>query len=109
MDGNISKKLLMKEGLTMDKITRDNWPESWGRVSAWTEVSEEIYEHFLNVLPPLNYSYPCPYFQCSEPYSHGDNNGKWQGKYLTFTKQDGKCWFLGINFPGQYPKKEVPA
>lgn len=102
----------------MEKITKDNWPESWGRVPAWTEVSEEIYEHFLNVLPPLNYSYPCPYFQCSEPYSHeyqmirvGDtpkeDRFRWRGKYLTFSKQDGKCWFLGVNFSGEYPEKEV--
>ena len=88
----------------MDKITKDNWPESWGKVPAWTEIDEDVYNHFLNVLPPLNYNYPCPYFQCSEPYSHEENVGLWRGKYLTFTKQDSKCWFLGINFSGQYVK-----
>ena len=87
-------------------ITKDNWPENWGKVPAWTEVSEEVYDHFFNVLPLLTW---CGgYFQCSEPYSHeamfpGSENPRVRGKYLTFTKKDGKYWFLGIQFAGHYP------
>jgi hypothetical protein len=84
----------------MDKITHDNWPEDWSKVPAWTEVSEDVYDHFLNVLPPLCWF--GNYFQCSEPYSHEESVGLWRGKYLTFTKQGGNCWFLGIQFAGHY-------
>lgn len=91
----------------MDKITRENWPENWSKVPEWTEVDEEVYEYFFNVLPPR---YMCGFmFQAGEPYDHADNCGKWQGRYLTFVKRDGKCWFNGINFPGHYnaPSMEV--
>ena len=98
----------MKEGLTMEKITIENWPENWSNVPAWTEVSEEVYEHFLNCLPPLVWR--GNYFQCSEPYTHEpDKNSHWRGKYLTFTRKDGKCWYLGIQFRNEYPKNEGRA
>ena len=42
------------------------------------------------------------YFQCSEPYTHEPNEmGRWRAKYLTFTKKDGKGWYLGILFEGR--------
>lgn len=86
-------------------ITVDTWPESWGTVPAWTEVSEEVYNYFLNVLSPLRWR--GGYFQNSEPYSHGQNGKFWCGKYLTFTKADGKYWFLGIQFPGCFPERVI--
>ena len=87
-------------------ISRSDWPQDWSAVPAWTECSEEVYEHFLNVLDPIEW---CGgYFQCCEPYTHELHaSGRWKAKYLTFTKQDGKCWFLGIQFRGDYPAKEV--
>lgn len=91
----------------MDKITRDNWPEDWSKVPAWTEIDENIYEHFLNVLPPLM---ECgTFFQCSEPYTHEDDHGRWRGKYLSFLKHDGKFWYVGINFAGHFPAQEWRA
>ena len=84
----------------MEKITTNNWPGNWDLVPAWTEISEEVYEHFLNVLPPL--CWRGGYFQCSEPYCH--EGGK--GRYLTFIKKDGTYWFLGIQFYGQVPNPE---
>ena len=90
-----------------EKITKNNWPESWAKVPTWTEIDEEIYEHFLNVLPPISFgswdSLKTGYFQCSEPYSHEEYRGKWQGKYLTFYKREGTFWFLGIQFKGHMP------
>ena len=86
-------------------ITKDTWPESWANVPEWEEVSEEVYDHFLNVLPPLVWR--GSYFQIGEPYSHEVIDGKWRGRYLTFTKEGGKCWFLGIQLKGYYPKKEA--
>ena len=89
-------------------ITKENWPEAWSQVPAWTEVSEEVYGHFFNVLPPRNWT--GSYFQCSEPYSHDEKypGGPLCGRYLTFVKKDGRCWYLGIQFAGHYPmhKKE---
>ena len=84
------------------KITKDNWPENWSIIPEWTEISEEVYDHFLNVLPPRNW---CgSYFQCSEPYSHEEYDGRWLGKYMSFLKKDGKCWYLGIQFPFYKPQ-----
>lgn len=89
-------------------ITHENWPENWSKVPAWTEVSEEIYNHFLDILPPL---VMCgSFFQVSEPYSHEeDEKGRWRGKYMSFLKHDGKCWFVGINFAGHMPALEVKS
>lgn len=84
----------------MEKITSKNWPENWSLVPVWTQVDEDVYEHFLNVLPPL--CWRGKYFQCSEPYSHVDG----KGQYLTFIKKDGACWYLGIQFYGQVPNPE---
>ena len=78
-------------------ITRENWPEDWSRVPDVTEIAEEVYDHFLNVLPPL--CWHGSYFQCSEPYTH--ENGK--PMFLTFGKKDGRCYYLGIHFYGQQP------
>lgn len=85
-------------------ITKDTWPESWASVPAGTEVSEEVYDHFFNVLPLA--AWRGGYFQSSEPYSHEpDSNGRFRAKYLTFTKRDGKYLYLGIQFYGEYPKE----
>ena len=94
----------------------DNWPEDWSKIPAWTEVDEDIYDHFLNVLPPL---IMCgTFFQVSEPYTHEldiirigktsrEDRYRWRGKYMSFLKHDGKCWYVGINFAGHFPALEV--
>lgn len=85
-------------------ITCNNWPKRWEEVPAWTEIDEEVYNHFLNVLPPLCWN--DSYFQCSEPFDFAkDENGRFGGLYLTFDKRDGKFFYLGINFRGQRPKE----
>lgn len=86
-------------------ITRENWPEDWSRVPDFTEISEDVYNHFLNVLPPR--IWVGDYFQCSEPYTH---DAEWPGgypkpMYMTFGKKDGKCYYLGIQYYGGYPGK----
>lgn len=87
-------------------ITKDNWPEDWSRVPEVTEIAEEVYDHFLNVLPPL--CWHGSYFQCSEPYDHRKRpDGRFSPRFLTFTKQDGRFWFLGVQFAGQVPEREV--
>ena len=101
-----------------EKITLGNWPEDWSKIPTWTEISEEVYEHFLNVLPPISFgswdSLKTGYFQCSEPYSSerqlvrvgnkpSEDRYCWRGKYMTFTKREGTYWFLGIQFKGGFP------
>lgn len=87
------------------KITKDNWPESWGRVPAWTEIDEPVYEHFFNVLPLITHR--GGYFQTDEPYDHRERpDGRFSPRYLTFTTYDGRFWFLGVQFAGEYPERE---
>lgn len=85
-------------------ITKDNWPQKWSEVPAWTEISEEVYEHFFNVLPLLEW---CGgYFQPTEAYTSAqDDKGRWRNKYLTFTKIGKKFWYLGVQFRGVYPER----
>lgn len=87
----------------MEKITSENWPENWAKIPAWTEISEGVYEDFLNVLPPI--CWRGGYFQCSEPYDH--IAGK--ARFMTFTKINGSYWYLGIQFFGQVPNQEGRA
>lgn len=58
-------------------------------------VDNEIYEHFLNVLPPLTNKYDM--LQVSEPYNH--INGK--GTYATFVKDDISWIYKGHCFKGE--------
>lgn len=87
-------------------ITKHNWPEDWAKVPEWTEISEEIYEYFFNALPPMNKV--GTYFQFREAFNHEEEvPGCWRGRYMTFVKKDGKCWFIGIQFSGRYPIRKV--
>ena len=88
-------------------ITRESWPEDWSKVEPWTEISPEVYNHFLNVLMPI--SHRGAYFQCSEPYDH-QLYGKppyryWKKRFLTFTKIGRKYYYLGIQFLGEIPER----
>lgn len=91
------------------RITKDNWPESWGRVPAWTPISDDVYNHFLNVMPPA--SQYRDRFQSGEPYDHAeDSNGRFRARYLTFADcgSDGK-FYLGKHFRDDYPMKDTEA
>ena len=87
-------------------ITKENWPENWSKVPAWTEVSEEVYENFFNVLPPI-WKCGSAYFQVSEPECHVEDGNRIRSKHMTFTKADGRCWYLGIQFIGVLPERVV--
>ena len=52
-------------------ITCDNWPDNWKNVPAGTEISEEVFDQMLNVMPPI-YLRKLPYygFQMGEPHDH---------------------------------------
>lgn len=53
----------------MEKITHENWPESWQDVPSFTEISEDVYTDMLNVLPPVHLR-QSPYcgFQMASPW-----------------------------------------
>ncbi len=69
------------------------------------EVDEQIYNNFLNILPPIGLKGGQGFsagFQVSEPYCHReDKNGKWRAKYMTFIKKNNKYYYMGLNFQGE--------
>lgn len=54
------------------------------------EVSEEIYENFLESLPPIGIYKG---FMNSEPYSHNSNG---EALYNAFQHVDGKFYYIGL-------------
>lgn len=63
----------------------------------FSQVSEQLYQYFLEVLPPM---YKNRGFMVSEPYSYDHTVN--QSTYATFCKVDGKCYFLGDIAPKKY-------
>ena len=84
-------------------ITRESWPEDWSKVDPWTEISEEVYNHFLNVLPPVGLH--GAYFQCSEPHDHQLVGKILKARYLTFVRIGLKYYYIGIQFVGEIPER----
>ena len=84
-------------------FTRETLPNTWGEAPVGSEISEELYEDMLNMLPPISLR-KSPYcgFQCSEPYTHAeDANGKWRSKHMTFVNIGDKFYYAGIQFAGE--------
>ena len=84
-------------------FTRENLPDTWGKVPVGSEISEELYWDMLNMLPPISLR-KSPYcgFQSSEPYTHAeDANGKWRSKHMTFVNIGEKFYYAGIQFAGE--------
>lgn len=93
----------------MEKITRENWPEDWGQVQPWTPVDEEVYNHFLNTLPPVTFY--GDRFQAGEAYDDEyDSYGRCRPRYLTFANCGSDGYFcLGLRFRNDYPLRDVEA
>lgn len=70
------------------------------------EVTEEVYNHFLNVLPPISLKggqgWPAG-FQMGEPWRHREDtrNGRWRPMFATFTNSGDRYFYQGINFAGE--------
>jgi len=93
----------------MKKITKENWPDDWEKVPAWTMVDEEMYNRFLNSLPPVSF-YP-DHFQAGGVYSHEEDAwGRLHGLYMTFADcgKDG-LYYLGLCQKEKYPEKDIEA
>lgn len=60
-------------------------------LSVGDEVCNEIFEYFLEVLPPITWTKDC--LQMGEPYNH---NEKGQSQYLTLEKINEKWTYTGI-------------
>ena len=70
------------------------------------EVSEEVYNHFLNIMPPISLNGGQGWFsgfQVGEPYCHRDDtrNGRWRPMFATFTSAGDRYFYQGINFAGE--------
>lgn len=90
--------------LTMDTF-------DMGTADRGQEISEEVYNSFLNCMPPINLkggqSWPAG-FQVGEAYCHRTDarSGKWRGMYPTFTSSSGRYFYQGINFAGEVDSRE---
>lgn len=72
--------------------TMQDWKTSFEKdFNPGDEVSEEVYYHNLEVLPPI---YLKPGFQVSEPYDHEDNG---HARYSTFLELKNRYFYLGIH------------
>ena len=64
------------------------------------EVSEEVVDYFLDILPPKSLSYG--YLQVGEPYSYEEDEcGKHRSTYSTFKKDGDKWMYVGECFVGE--------
>ena len=91
------------------RITLENWPDDWAAVPEWTPVSREVYDHFLNSVPPVSFRFDA--FQAGEAYdAQEDGDGRWKNRYMTFADcgSDGK-FYLGLRFRNDYPEKDTEA
>ncbi len=71
------------------------------------EITEEQYNHYLNILPPISLKGGQGFwgagFQLSEPYSHEQDTriGRPRPTYATFTSCGSRYFYQGINFAGE--------
>lgn len=82
--------------------TMNDWKYDFGTdFTPGDRVDEEVYLHFLNVLPPLTNKYSM--LQVSEPYNHliDEEDGKLKGTYTTFIKDDISWIYCGNCFKGK--------
>lgn len=85
----------------MEIYTREQWTKDREfSAKVGQEVTEEIYEDFFDMLPPLRLPRESGYtagFRISEPYIHEESKktGEWLAHYAAFGKKDGKYYFLG--------------
>lgn len=82
---NISENFLID--LNDESKWKNGLNELYSDFSKVVELTEEAYDHFLNCLPPLVFSFGG--YVSGEPYSH-NNDGK--GIYLCATKKDNKYY-----------------
>ena len=76
-------------------ITCNNWPKRWEEVPAWTEIDEEVYNHFLNTLPPAYWNRTV--LQAGEPWTHDEHGAV----YITFVQVKGVWNFVGFFHAGE--------
>ncbi len=96
----------------MKYIKMDDWHDSFTDIAERDdEVSQEIYDYFLNIMPPIGLKGGQGYvagFQVGEADCHKtDINGNWKPQFMTFVKQDDRCFYKGINFAGYVDSREM--
>ncbi len=77
------------------------------------EVSQEIYDNMLNIMPPISLRGGQGYyagFQVGEAYCHKeDKEGRFRPQFMTFVKSEDKCYYMGINFAGYVDSRDMEA
>ena len=88
----------------MSILTSETMPhDGWSAIEEGTEISEELYNDMLNVMPPI-YLKKSPYcgFQVGEPYCHReDAKGRWRAQFMTFVRIGARFFYAGIHFGGE--------
>lgn len=92
--GNLKKEVKTYEGWGMYQSLEDY-------LNPGDIVDEAMYEHFLNILPPLTHT--SEMLQVSSPYDH--INGK--GIYCTFINRNGNWVYCGNCFRGDTVDKTM--
>lgn len=81
-------------------FTREQWTDDFHKCcQPGEEISKDLYEHFLNILPPISLKSDASMcgFQVSEPHDHvKGKDGRYHARYATFGTKDGKYYYLGI-------------
>jgi hypothetical protein len=95
----------------MDKVfSLEDWKKHRGSfgdcVPAGSLVREDIFDYFLNVLPPVYWQRGI--MQCSEPYSHRqDDQGRFRATFTTFQRvEDGLYRYCGHCFIGETTNRD---
>ena len=78
------------------------------------EITEEVYNIYLNVMPPISLKGGqgvTAGFQMGEPYCHREDTrtGALRPMFPTFTKDNGRCFYQGLNFLGEVDSREYIA
>ena len=76
-------------------ITRETWPANLENVEPFTPVDEEVYNHFLNTLPPAYWNRTV--LQAGEPWTHDEHGAL----YITFVQVKGVWNFVGFFHAGE--------
>lgn len=92
---------------TMDEWHKSGMPNFDYYASVGDVVDEEIYDNFLEILPPAAMSYG--YLQVGEPSNHlKDDDGVYRPTFMTFAKKDNEWHYLGHCFPGKTENRMKP-
>lgn len=91
-------------------FTREQWKGDFHNCcKPGEEISEELYNYFLDILPPISLRSGASMcgFRVSEPHDHVlRKDGLYHARYATFGTSNGKYYYLGIFTKGRTDDEE---